>query len=339
MKKMMVSVALIAMLLGCATAPRSLPEEELVWPVPPEKPRIKYIGFYQHQEHYGVSKRESLISWLAGEKRKVIALGKPLDVAVDRKGRVYVTDTGWLLVFVFDEVKRDVRFIGGSGQGRLSLPLGVAVYDEMNMVFVSDGVQKRVFGYDMDTGRLKFAIGKADEFQNPAGLAVDSKRGRLYVADSKAHCVLVYDMNGNQIMKIGERGTADGQFNFPTFLSVDREGNLYVTDTMNFRVQIFTPDGKFKAKFGEMGRAPGQFARPKGIGVDSEGDIYVVDAAFNNFQIFGPNLKVRLFVGNLGTRPGQFWMPAGLYVDERDRIYVVDQLNRRVQVFQFLGGK
>ena len=72
--------------------------------------------------------------------------------------------------------------------------------------------------------------------------------------------------------------------------------------------------------------------------MNSEGHVYVVDAAFSNVQIFDDGGELLLFVGRIGAAPGEFWLPAGLHIDGRDRIYVVDQYNRRVQVFDYLGG-
>lgn len=75
-------------------------------------------------------------------------------------------------------------------------------------------------------------------------------------------------------------------FNYPTFITIDRDGRLYVTDTGNFRVQIFDKEGRYIKDFGKPGNKGGFFARPKGVAIDSEGNIYVVDAMFQNVQIF-----------------------------------------------------
>ncbi len=326
----------VIVLAGCATAPPA-PPREYVWPLPPETPRIRYVESFSSSEHYGAGRRNWLRDAVLGpDGRKLERMVKPYAATTDRQGRLYVTDTGIGAVWVFDPEQKQVRFLGNEGPVRLATPSGVAV-DERGVVFVADTKLDRVVGFDQ-AGKVVLAIGQADEFYSPAGLAVDPRSGYLYVADSGRHKIRVYEtVGGRFLFEFGRRGTGPGEFNFPTHLAFHR-GRLYVTDTMNFRVQVFTPDGTFVRRYGEMGDRFGQLARPKGVGVDSEGHVYVVDAAFGNFQIFNGEGELLLFVGRTGREPGEFWLPAGLHIDGRDRIYVVDQYNRRVQVFQYLGG-
>jgi DNA-binding beta-propeller fold protein YncE len=327
------------MVAGCATA-KPTEVKELVWPLPPEKPRIRYIGSYSNSDHFKEKDSSWLVDAVLGAERSgAEGLGKPFAVAVDARGRIYVTDTGSSRLWVFDPEKKQVRFLGESGQGALVTPSGVTV-DDRGVVFVSDTRRDRVFGYD-ETGKVVMEIGKPEEFYSPAGLAIDRPSGRLYVADAGRHKIRVYESaTGQFLFEFGQRGVGPGEFNYPTHLFM-RKGTLYVSDTMNFRVQTFTPDGKPMSQFGQMGAQLGQLARPKGVAVDSDGHVYVVDAAFGNFQIFEGHgeHQLMLFVGQTGSEPGQFMLPAGVYIDEQDRIYVADQYNRRVQVFQYFGDK
>jgi DNA-binding beta-propeller fold protein YncE len=89
--------------------------------------------------------------------------------------------------------------------------------------------------------------------------------------------------------------------------------------------------------FGTHGDGSGDFAQPKGIGVDGDGHIYIADAAFNRVQIFDAEGSFLLAIGREGTGAGEFLLPSGVFV-AGDRIYVADSYNRRVQVFEFLGG-
>lgn len=325
----------LVLLAGCATTTPA--PVELVWPLAPETPRIKYVEIFQRKDHFGAQGTERLKEILFGkDPRSQGRMVKPYAVTTDAKGRVYVTDTGLGVVWVFDREKKEVRFLGDSRQGRLATPSGVVV-DGRGVVFVSDTKLDRVFAYD-ESGKVILAIGKPGEFYSPSGLALDRDSGRLYVADTGRHKIRVYDgVSGKFLFEFGGRGTEPGKFNFPTHLFL-RKGRLYVTDTMNFRVQVCTLEGKPLESFGEIGANLGQLARAKGAAVDSEGHLYVVDAAFSNFQIFDANGELVLYVGQVGTQPGQFWLPAGMHIDEEDRIYVVDQYNRRVQVFQYMGN-
>ncbi len=310
---------------------------ELVWPLPPEQPRIRYLTSYRGLADFKKKKESWWKTLLLGPEqvRPVDAMIKPYGVVAAANGRVYVTDTAARKVFVFDPTARSVEFVGESGLGRVAKPIGVAADDD-GRVFVADATLNRVFGFAPD-GTLVIAIGHDGELENPSGLALDRKLQRLYVADSKKHQVLCYSAaDGTFVRAIGERGVDPGQFNFPTNLFVDGQSRLYVADTLNFRVQIFDRAGQFLSTIGSQGDTPGTLNRPKGVGVDSEGHIYVADASFNNFQIFDNQGRLLMFVGLAGRGPGEFLLPAGLFVDDRDRIYVADQGNARVQVFEYI---
>jgi sugar lactone lactonase YvrE len=323
----------LILLTGCAKS-TNVSEQviELVWPNPPDDPRIRFVRTLSSIDEFG--KSGSWVDRVFGEGKSSI-LAKPYGVTTDLSGKVYVTDSGQGAVWVFDEENAEVRLLGISGQGKLVEPIGVAVDNTQGIVFVSDVRLQRVFGYDPE-GELAVAIGKQGEFDNPSGLAVDESGGRLYVADPRNHRIRVYGTSdGEFLFEFGQRGSEEGEMNFPTNLFVSNR-KLYITDTGNFRIQIFDLDGNYLGGFGKVGDSPGQLARPKGVAVDKDGHIYIVDAAFDNFQIFDEEGRLYLFVGSAGHRPGYFWLPAGIHIDHRDRIYVADSYNRRIQVFQYL---
>jgi len=313
----------------------------LTWPLPPETPRVRYVGAYHGTDDFKPPKKGGWKALLLGDDqapRQADALIKPYGVAVSDQGRVYVTDTAARRVFVFDPETKKVSFLGQSGPGRLAKPTGVAI-DGDGRVFVADATLNRVFGYTPD-GALVMAVGRDGDLKAPSGLAADRERKILYVADSSKHEVLCYSTaDGASLRTIGRRGSEPGAFNFPTNLAVDAQGRLYVADTLNFRIQVFGPDGRFLRAFGVQGDGPGTFNRPKGVAVDSEGHVYVADTSFNNFQIFDPDGTLLLAVGMGGGQAGEFQLPAGLYIDRQDRIYVADQGNSRVQTFQYLSAR
>ena len=50
---------------------------------------------------------------------------------------------------------------------------------------------------------------------------------------------------GELILKWGEEGTLQAQFDYPRDIAVDSSGFIYVYDTNNHRIQKFNSNGKF----------------------------------------------------------------------------------------------
>jgi DNA-binding beta-propeller fold protein YncE len=308
-------------------------DKKYLWPPPPATAKIQWIGQWADRNDFG--KTGKVLEFLVGKER-IEKLQRPNGVVVDQDGTVFVADSEMKLIFVFDVKKNTLRFLGLQ---RLAAPIGLAIDNKRNIVFVSDGRNKKIFGIDKNSDDVVMTFGGPNEFKNPTGIVYDEERERLYVSDTQSHNIKVFDKNGKHLFTIGHKGINDGEFNFPSYLALDKTGKLFVVDSFNFRIQIFNHEGKFLKKFGKIGDGSGSFTRPHGIGVDSDGNIYVIDAAFNNFQVFNETGRLQLWIGNAGNKPGEFFLPSGMYVDKYDRIYISDTFNRRVQVFQYLKEK
>lgn len=175
---------------------------------------------------------------------------------------------------------------------------------------------------------------KQTKLEQPTGIAYSETMGQVWIIETGAHRISIFDADGSYIKSIGQRGSGFGEFNFPTHIWIDKEGLAYVVDAMNFRIQIFSETGEYISSFGKQGDASGCLARPKGIATDSKGHIYVADALFNTIQVFNIAGDFLYYFGSQGVGKGQFMMPAGVFVDHKDYIYVSDSFNNRIQVFQ-----
>ncbi|MDQ7056821.1 MAG: 6-bladed beta-propeller [Persephonella sp.] len=213
--------------------------------------------------------------------------------------KLYFTDTGSKAVFIFDFKRKSVKIVDHIGDYSLSSPIDVAV-DKRGRIYVSDSVLGTVFITNED-GDFLGKIGSTMIIR-PTGLAVDNERDRLFITDTVGGKIYVVSLkDGKLIMKIGKTGTGKGEFNRPTFITLDRKGNLYVVDSMNARIQIFDRNGKFLRMFGERGTVIGTFANPRGIAVDSDGNIYVSDTLLSAVQIFDQKGRLLLVIGSYGT--------------------------------------
>lgn len=313
---------------------------ELVWPAPPLQPRIRFLGSISSPEDFGRKKGfwRKVWEFIRGdeEDEKMV---RPMAVALDGKDRLLVADTNRGRVHIFDRRKGEegeYSYLRSSEVETLRLPIGLAV-DGADNIYVADGELNKIFVFRPD-GKFDRMLDTADWLKRPSALAIDRARQRLYVVDTPSHDIKVLDLpTGKVLSVIGSRGVERGQFNFPTFATLDRQGRLAVTDSMNMRVQIFDSEGQLLAAFGKNGDGSGDFSAPKGVALDSEGHVYVADAGFDNIQIFDEKGVLLLFWGTSGQEAGKFWLPAGLLIDAQDRIYVADSYNNRVQIFQYLG--
>ena len=334
---LLVSAGLLAM--GCAAGgPPPAPVQGPSWPPPPDPARIHWLQEIRIPDDLGVKRGwlGRMADRLLGEKREPF-LVRPTGLEVTRDGRLLVTDPGNRRVLLLDLEGHRVQRLPAERTVRLPSPIDVAE-EAQGRFLVTDSILGRILRFD-DRGRFLGDLGTPGLLDRPTGIAVDHHRGRIYVTDTTAHQIVVFDLEGVLQTKIGHRGDQPGEFNFPTHLCLDGSGNLYITDAMNFRVQILDPEGQPLATVGTLGDGPGTFAKPKGVAVDSADHLYVVDALFDNVQILARDGRPLLAFGHSGNGPGGFWLPTGIAIDGSDRIFVADTYNHRIQVFQYSPGR
>jgi DNA-binding beta-propeller fold protein YncE len=334
-----VAAILLVLAVACAgcgatgqgpVQPPATPEaSRITWPAPPQAARITYLYSFNAPADLGY--RESL-----GNAFKELMGGgdfegmvRPYAVAADDR-MLIVADPGLSAVHIFDHGRKRYRLLNSAAGTAFGSPVGAALGP--NRIYVADSAVNRVFVLD-ERRRLVQEIG---DFERPTGLAYDRARERLYVADTHAHVIREYDRDGQFIGSLGERGDADGQFNFPTHLDI-RDGRLFVNDTLNFRVQVFDLEsGRHIGNVGDHGDRAGYFAQPKGVVAGPDGSLFVTEAIFGSVQIFNLQGEFLLAFGSPGPGPGQFQLPGGLAFWD-NRVYVADGGNRRIQVFEYAG--
>jgi DNA-binding beta-propeller fold protein YncE len=316
---------------------------ELIWPLPPDPPRIRWLAEYSDllKIRNPVVRKSKWVDKVTGTKTQEerLDLVKPYGITTDRRGRIYAADTELKTIFVIDVQGKTVERRDGGSRAPMVMPVGVAT-DAEDRLFVSDAALHSLYCFSA-SGQLISSFGTA-ALGRPGGIALDPARNRLYVADAKESRIAVFDTGSLKLIGYFGRPAKPGAidpsaFNAPTNVALDRKGYLYIADTWNYRVVVFNPEGRFVRAFGAQGDRPGEFIRPKGIAVDSEGHVYVADAEFNNFQVLEADGTPLLAVGSLGVDPGQFALVAGLHIDAKDRIYTTEMFHGRIQVFQYLS--
>jgi DNA-binding beta-propeller fold protein YncE len=326
-------------LSACTAAPQAQEPQDVDDGLHPLWPPTGQTRIVHRQNIRGASEGDQsnplarLGSLIAGPRRQ--RLSRPQAIA--RGGdNLYIVDQELQGVHVLPIGSGKTQFIDRADKMTFFVsPVGVAWCG--SSLAVSDSALKQVFILSPG-GKLIRKLNKPDGFGRPTGLAYDTQNQLLYVVDTLASVVCVFDEQGQYLRSIGGDDSPVG-FHYPTYAAVGPDGKLYVTDTLNFRLQVISPEEPMRLlEIGKLGNASGYLAVPKGVGVDRFGHIYIVDSYFSAVQIFSDKGEFLLSFGQVGTGSGQFVVPTGLLVTPDDnRIYVCDSQNARVQVFDYVG--
>lgn len=200
---------------------------------------------------------------------------------------------------------------------------------ERSLYASSDVIEK-----DRNSELRRLLTGEAERGGEAMGkpYGVAARRGRVFVADSVAASVKVFDIPGKRFLTIGS-----AELRQPLGLDVDDAGVLYVVDATAKTVRMFDAEGKALRQLG----GPKDFARPVGVAVDAAGTrVYVVDAggvdksAEHRVRVYDPRSGAHLFdFGRRGSQAGEFNLPRDVAVAPAGTVYVVDSGNFRIQAF------
>ncbi len=223
----------------------------------------------------------------------------------------------------------------GMGPGQFVYPRAMVIAPD-GRVFVVDKTA-RIQRFSPD-GEFEISWQMPEwEAGKPTGLGVD-RDGRVLVADTHYHRVVVYDRDGRELARFGSDGQGLGQFIYPTDVVVDDAGNLFVSEYGgNDRITRFTPDFKPVASFGGVDAGEASLLRPQSMAFDGEGTLWVADACHHRICRFTREGKLLGTFGSLGKAPGQLEYPYGLELCPDGSILVSEFGNNRVQRFDRTG--
>ena len=323
--------------MSCAhTAPPPVESVRPMWPLPPSSAKIRWVGAFPNPATPGIPSASfwsRAFDFVTGEDPDPgagqPALQRPFGLAAWDQN-LLVADPDGRQVLRVRWRTGDVETLGCADRA-WSMPLAIAVAAD-GSVWVADGGAGVVVRREQN-GHCR-ALGEGT-FGRPSGIAMV---GRVaYVVDPPKHAVWRLGLDGTVLGRLGERGTGEGQFNFPTGIAALADGSLLVVDALNFRVVRLSAEGKTISSFGEAGDGGGAFARPKAVAVDASGNIYVSDAQNDVVLVYGQAGAFDLAVGGSGQGPGQFSLPAGLAVSE-GYLFVADSYNHRIGIFELVGA-
>lgn len=214
--------------------------------------------------------------------------GKPTGLGA-AGGRLYVADTHYSRVLIYDFEGRLVGQFGrhGDGPGEFRLPTDVAV-DREGFIYVSEyGGNDRVSRFTPD---LEWALSfggpesGAARLSRPQGLCCDPD-GSIWVADACNHRICRFDADGRLLSSFGGLGSEPGRLRFPYNVERLSDGTLVVCEYGNNRVQRFDRTGRSLGVWGAAGRDPGELAYPWALAATEEDRLFIVDSGNNRVQV------------------------------------------------------
>ena len=133
------------------------------------------------------------------------------------------------------------QFLRKFGANILQHPRGVCV-DSKGRIIVVECKVMRVLIFDLMGNVLqKFNCSKYLEFPNGVCCSNSGDREEIYISDNRAHCIKVFDYNGNFIRQIGGEGIT----NYPIGVGINSNNEILVADNHNnFNLTVFTQDGQ-----------------------------------------------------------------------------------------------
>lgn len=223
-------------------------------------------------------------------------LSKPLNLAIDEEGYMYVADISRKEVVIFDPAGNYKAALGRDLQMK---PVDVTVKD--GLIYVVDVGHSEIKVLDK-SGNVVNKIGRAAENKEGLGLPTNSAmddKGYIYVTNTLTGKVMKYDRDGHLISSFGKFGDGFGEFGRPRGIAVDDLGRQFIVDAAHQNVQIFNEKSRLLMFFGDPNSAPdGTMNLPAGIAVSKDNLEYYQSLADPSFLVetvvfvtnqYGPN--------------------------------------------------
>ena len=232
-------------------------------------------------------------------------LKKPINVAVDEDGYIFVADSGRKQVLKYAPDGSFERTVDEEGMK----PVGVAVDDLY--LYILNSSKGLVQLYDRKTLTPLRSFGQEGDERgrlfNPLGIGLD-KKGGVYVSNLDGR-LIHFDRDGHSLRVFGKLGTALSEFNRPRAIAFDKDGVMYVVDAASQNVRLMNEGFQLLMSFGEPG-TQGSLNVPAGIAVTEDDLAYYQQFTEKDFTLervifvvsqFGEN-KVSIY--GLGKKQG-----------------------------------
>lgn len=212
-------------------------------------------------------------------------LRKPINVAVDNNGDIYVTDTERQQVVVYDkDLKYKYALTSDSWK-----PIDLIFYGDSLLVTDYEDRVVEVWSKSRKQPIGEFPPHNLDlpDSQRvfvPYSIAIGNN-GNIYITDFGQFRVNEFDHRGRYIKSVGGIGRNLGKFARPKGIAVDKDGVLYVVDSAFENVQMFNREGQLLMFFGGPYQGPGDMYLPAQITIDTTSLDYFSDYVLSGYRL------------------------------------------------------
>ena len=241
------------------------------------------------------------------EKNKLVGEVNELCKLVERVSEIDYKSKTQSIISVCDR---------GTGNEQLNWPHGVTVDRNTGNIYVADWCNNCVKVFK-NTAKylLKFEDGKEEgKMSYPKGLLI--RGNKVFVSHSD--CILVYQLDGKFVSRIGNGGSGELQFNYPCGLSTDEYSNdIYICDNGNHRIQIISENLQYKSQFGQD-----TLRYPRDIKLYKD-NIFILDTSNPCLHRYNRDLVLQQSVVTRGGGQ-QVGAPWFFFIDRFDSILISD---------------
>ena len=266
-------------------------------------------------------KQPKLVSFVC-DKQKLLTEVNILCKLVERVSEIDYTSKTQSIISVCDK---------GTDNEQLNYPYGVTVDHNTGNIYVADCLNHCVKVFDNTAKYLyKFGDGKGEgRLYYPRGLLI--RANKVFVSQnnrvSNSHFILVYQLDGKFVSRIGSAGSGELQFNCPLGLSTDESNDdIYICDYNNHRIQIISENLQYKSEFGKD-----TLRYPSDVKLTQQ-HIYVLDQSNPCIHVY--NYDHVLIMSMISRGEGnQITHSVSFFIDRSGNILITDYSSYTISIF------
>ncbi|MBU0664413.1 MAG: hypothetical protein KJ990_07720 [Proteobacteria bacterium] len=239
----------------------------------------------------------------------ITGLSKPISLAVDAGGRIYIGNLGRGNVEVYD-TSFAYLFKIGQGNEEFGQPNDIDI-DASGLIYVVDKTNSAIKLYNPD-GTYNSSLGQSGnnngQFHHPVSLVIDTATNELVVLDLQQrrdtfNPDTMIDGARIQFLQLNgtfKRGYAkfgyhmdNGELVMPMHIAVDDQSRVYVSDSRMQKVMVYNNNGAFLSV---IDNASKPLRTPMGMAMGKTNKLYIASLPAGQVEIYGIDSYINMAV-------------------------------------------